>query len=715
VKIAIIYNYESKAVINLFGIPNRERYGLKTIRAITGALKKAGHQVKSLEGDKNIVRHLEEFMPAVIAGERPGLVFNLSYGIQGRARYTHIPGILEMLGIPYIGSSPDTHALALDKVVTKMILRQRGLPTPAFDVLDGPDSALGEELRYPLIVKPKNEAVSYGLRIVHDERELREGVGAIYEAFQEPTLVEEYIEGREINVGLLGNDPVTALPPVELDFGEGAPIFTYEDKTHRSGREIEKLCPAPIGEEALERAGDLSVRAFRALNCQDFARVDLRLDGEGVFHILEVNSMASLGLGGSYVYAAAQTGLDYDALVGRMVDVASRRYFGTTITDEVVRKRSSKQGAVFSHLTGGRDAMEKHLASWTNLASRTDDPVMMSSAVRKLEDRVLRLGLEPVEELTNDRSAWAWQTPAGLKQGTLLVVHLDSPVEQSRFPVPFRREPEWLFGEAVASSRGGLVTVLSALGALRFIRRLKKTRVGLFAYADEGRGMRYSADLLERAAGRSSEVLVMNPGAREGKVVTQRRGLKKYTFLVEGDPLRMGVRGRSDVLTWFLDRAARIAALSRPAKKLTLMVQDVRTERYSILMPHRIRATIGMTYLDRRHAEAAERRLREVIRPDTKEVRVQMEPLEERPPLARGSEDNPVLGRLASLSEQWRLPFGEESSVVPSAAGVVPSGTPVVCGMGPAGRALFTPNEAVHRGELLQRSLLLALYLGGFA
>ncbi|MBW2100523.1 MAG: D-alanine--D-alanine ligase, partial [Deltaproteobacteria bacterium] len=128
-KIAIIYNRESRAVINLFGVPNREKYGLETIKKIRDALKKGGYKVRAFEGDKNIIKNLEEFMPAVIAGERPGLVFNLSYGIQGKSRYTHIPGLLEMLGIPYVGSGPETHAIALDKVVTKMILLQRGLPT----------------------------------------------------------------------------------------------------------------------------------------------------------------------------------------------------------------------------------------------------------------------------------------------------------------------------------------------------------------------------------------------------------------------------------------------------------------------------------------------------------------------------------------------------------------------------------------------------------
>ena len=99
-KIAVVYNRMSKKVINLFGMPNREKYGLKSIKRITDALKKGGHQVIALEGDKNLIDNLEDFMPQVLKGERPGMVFNLSYGIQGQARYTHVPGMLEMIGLP---------------------------------------------------------------------------------------------------------------------------------------------------------------------------------------------------------------------------------------------------------------------------------------------------------------------------------------------------------------------------------------------------------------------------------------------------------------------------------------------------------------------------------------------------------------------------------------------------------------------------------------
>ena len=105
-KIAVVYNRESKSVINLFGQSNKEMIGLATIKSICNALRKGGHQVTSLEGDKDLVDHLEHFMPRVLKGERPGMVFNVSYGIQGQARYTHVPSILEMVGIPYVASGP---------------------------------------------------------------------------------------------------------------------------------------------------------------------------------------------------------------------------------------------------------------------------------------------------------------------------------------------------------------------------------------------------------------------------------------------------------------------------------------------------------------------------------------------------------------------------------------------------------------------------------
>ncbi len=711
-KIAVVYNRDSQAVINLFGVPNRERYGLKTIRQVRDALRAGGHQVKVFEGDKHLVEHLEEFMPAVIAGERPGLVFNLSYGIQGRARYTHVPAMLEMLGIPYVGSSPETHAIALDKVVTKMILIQKGLPTPRFAVLDEPDSELTEELKYPLIVKPKDEAVSFGLRIVHNYGELREGVSAIYDKFRSPTLVEEYIDGREVNVALLGNDPVEALPPVELTFTEGPPIYTYEDKTHRSKREIVPVCPAPLSKKETERVQSLAVETFKALGCFDSARVDFRRDKKGNFYILEVNSMASLGPGGSFVFAAGKIGIDYNTLANRLVEIAGKRYFGPGFTSHVSKKSGTKEQTIFTHLTHNRDRLEEKLKTWTEMQSMTGDIAGISEASRALGERLTALGLTSLEEYTNGTSTWAWQTAAGLDNGTLLVVALDVPRVTGGYPQKFRREPEWLYGEGIALSRAGIVCMLSAFEALRSVKKLKSTRLGVFAYADEGDEMRQSRHVLKDLARKARQVIVLRPGNRVGKAITQRRGIRKLNVIVEGKALRIGHRGSEvEALTWFIKKAGDVPGLSRPGQKVTVSVQDIYTDRFGALLPHRIFASVSITYLNPKHADQAENSLRKLLTARARGVRIRLETVSDRPPLLRKEKNEDLISRLKKICGEWKLPFDKDASLLPSAAGEVPPDIPVVCGLGAASRDMFTPFEAVHRGELLQRTLLLALFL----
>ena len=710
-KIAIVYNRESQAVINLFGTLSQEKYGLGTINRIKDALTAGGHQVKTFEGDKNIIAKLEKFMPTVISGELPGLVFNLSYGIQGKGRYMHVPGILEMLGIPYVGSGPETHAIALDKIVTKMILMQKGLPTPKFTVMDKPDSEIKDSLKYPLIVKPKDEAVSFGLRIVNNEEELREGVKTIYETFHTPTLVEEYIDGREINIGLLGNNPVQALPPVELSFGEGLQIYTYEDKVNTSGRTVEKICPAPLTDSQTQQLKQLAIDTFNVLGCFDSARVDFRLDKDGNPFILEVNSMASLGANGSFVYAAAKMGLDYVSLMNRLIEITCERYFGPHFFMNMDSNTTSESMKLFNTITRNRDKIEDELKVWTNLPSWTEDAVGLSTVLRKLEDRLKKLGLKIVSEYTNGRSAWTWSTKAGFNEGTLLVVPLDIPGNRIGFPIPFRTEQEWIYGEGIASSRGGLVTLLSALSALKDIKVLSNNKIGFLFYSDEGRGMRYSSPTLRQAANQAKQVIVLQPGFEGGKIVDQRRGSKKYSVILEGDPLRVGSRSNQiDVLTYFLQKTEKLTKISRPDQRLTVAIQDVHSERYSVLLPHRVKATVYVTFLEEKMARDAEAQIKEVFRLNARGIQSYVEKLVERPPLQR-QKNNPIINRLSLLCEEWKIPFGIESSLLATAAGEIPATIPVICGFGPASKGLYTPHEAIHRGELIQRSFLLAMLL----
>jgi D-alanine-D-alanine ligase len=246
-RIAIVRNHDHSGVINRFGRPCPERYGQKTVDNVVTALRDGGHDTLLCEGDKTLPSVLERFMPPDSDGRPTGMVFNMAYGLQGECRYTHVPAMLEVLGIPYTGSSPLGHALALDKVITKKLLRDGGVPTPNFRVMRHGNEDTGD-LRFPVVVKPRHESTSFGLQLVHRPADLAPAVQSVVARYDQDALVEDYVDGREICVALLGNDELEILPLLEQDFGDrGVRLITWEDKTHRAAAEPQKICPAPVG------------------------------------------------------------------------------------------------------------------------------------------------------------------------------------------------------------------------------------------------------------------------------------------------------------------------------------------------------------------------------------------------------------------------------------------------------------------------------------
>lgn len=325
-KVAVVYNAKDGRVVNVFGLQNREWYPPETVALVSDALTGAGHEVRLIQGDRDLLAHLEGFLPRLAGSVPPGMVFNLALGIQGKCRYTHVPAALEMGGFAYTGSSPLGHTLALDKVVSKQIFIAAGLPTPAFAVMDG-RGPFGHRLRYPLVVKPRSEAASMGIAVVHDEPSLREAVMNIRETFRQQALVEELIEGRELNVSVYGNSPPLTLPVLELLMeGVHPNIYTHELKFNHTGARISKVCPADLPPELAARLRDLAVRAFQALNLYDHARVDIRLDKADRPFLLEINSMVSINPASSFIHAAKAVGMSYNRLINAVLEAALERY-----------------------------------------------------------------------------------------------------------------------------------------------------------------------------------------------------------------------------------------------------------------------------------------------------------------------------------------------------------------------------------------------------
>ena len=659
---------------------------------------------------KDLVDKLEEFMPRALKGERPGMVFNLSYGIQGQARYTHVPGILEMVGVPYVGSGPLAHSLSLDKVVAKMIFVQHGLPTPPFAVLDAP-TCPEPDLEFPLIVKPKNEAVSMGIRIVRDADELKQAADYIFAQFNQPVLVERYIEGREINVGLLGNGTPEAFAPAELVFGDGGPnIYTMEDKKGKSGRTIEVVCPAPISAELAKQAQALSIKAFNALGCYDCARVDMRLDDAGNLYILEINSLPSLGEHGSYVAAAESMGMDFTALANRLIEVASARYFGTPHPPQITQSGKDPATLAFNYLTQRRDGLERKVEEWAAISSRTDDPIGVTIVANELSETLLDCGMMPERELTDNRDVWTWTSRHGLQGSTLLVGFLDVPINPVFNVEHFRRDPEWLYGEGVGSSRASLAMLEYSLRALRACRRFGKLPLSVLYYADEGRDCIESREYIAGAARQAARVLVLTPGNIGDHVITGRRGQRRYRLIAEGKPYRQGQgKIRKEVMRIVFAKLEELAKLTSRQHRIAVSAVDIKSEAFPNLLPHRAQITIQVSYNKQEVANQIEESMRSILQGEG--IKWHLALKSERPPMPESRVNHELARQYMDVAGKWEIPVKVEDSLLPSAAGLVPASIPVICGIGPVAKELFTSREAVSRISLVQRTLLLTEFL----
>jgi D-alanine-D-alanine ligase len=288
-----------------------------------------------------------DVMPVVDAlrAAEPGLVFNLAESFDGKsALESNIAALLNLLGLRYTGSSPAGLLMAGDKSLAKKVLRFHEILTPQFaTVFRGALDHVGE-LRFPLIVKPPQEDASLGITsksVVRDVKELLGTMGSLQREFQSPVLVEEFVEGREFYVGVLGNEAPVALPVIELDFSafpsDRPKVASWEAKwgeggtggESESGAEFagtKSVFPSDLPPELTERMQVVAVEAFNALRLRDYGRVDLRVTPSGEIYVIEVNPNCYLERSGEFARAADKFGIDHGALVARIVELAMARY-----------------------------------------------------------------------------------------------------------------------------------------------------------------------------------------------------------------------------------------------------------------------------------------------------------------------------------------------------------------------------------------------------
>lgn len=714
-KVAVIYNKKTidpKDVINVYGLATREYYSPKTVNMVAAALEKGGHTVKIIEGTMAAIDQMQAFMPKTEGNGGPGIVFNMAYGIQGHDRYTHLPAMLEMLGVPYTGSGPEAHAIVQDKVMTKIVLQKNNIPTANFWVFSSPDDTF-DDIAFPVIVKPKMESTSMGMQIVYNWDDLRLAVKDEIDRYQQDALVEQFIPGREFAVGLLGNrNHLEVLPIVEFSLSNPGQIQTKSNKIERP---IDKICPANIDPDIQDEMKSLCIKAFDKLGLHDYSRVDIRMDEGGSMYILELNSMASLAPAGSFVKSAKTAGYTYESLINKILDVAAVRYFGESHAHGgTIAGLGKAQGQPWR--TAARSYLRSHLSTTIQLLRQMLD---INTSVRNMEN-VNRLGgiiskrlthmgfVEHIYRQIDVGNIRYFANHAGRSNDVLLLCHTDTPYYSHDFS-PFREDRGKIFGSGVAESKGGIAVMLSALQALRFTKRLRKVRCGILVTTDDSLGGMHSKNMIEECARHSKLVLGLKWGGLDGSIVTSAYGRDDYKIEISDIAKRVD-SAMPDIIPQVAKKIISLNRLANDECHIHMTSMRAQTSYGNSLDYASLYITAN--FITNELGDMIDTRIRHILRKqEGSNVETEIVKGIRRPPVLDTQYSGDLYDTIKEQAKQVDVPIKASQRLVSSDIGYVPDGIPSLEGLGPLGAGYRSPSEYILLDSLVDRALLLAMII----
>jgi len=298
---------------------------------IKSALEKRGHTVELFDMNQLL------YTINRLARRDVDIVFNACGRINNSSLLKpHTAAILDILNIPYAGSNPLARAISIDKIISKKILKYHGIPTPEFDYMFSVDDKINPELQYPLIVKPANTDDSIGITqksVVVNEQQLYEQVREIITVYKRPVLVEEFIAGSELDVGVIGNRGNIRVLPIERTLFDKLPkgkwgIYSYEDKWGQG--DIHKYftieSPARISKKQMQLTSEIAIDVFNAIGCHDYARVEMRMDEHGNIYVIEINTLPTLEEDSYFGRVGKKLGLSFDDILQEIIEAAAERY-----------------------------------------------------------------------------------------------------------------------------------------------------------------------------------------------------------------------------------------------------------------------------------------------------------------------------------------------------------------------------------------------------
>ena len=291
------------------------------VQDIAHALEDLGHEVDFIGSGRNLLNSLRKVEDSV------DIIFNIAEGYLGRGREAQIPATLELAGIPYVGSDSYALALALNKWHTKVLAASNGIRTPDFCLVREDADLKRWKRGYPAIAKLCYEGSSKGLRpdsMAQNERELERNVGYLLRAYRQPVIVEKFIEGKELDVPIIGTSPSKAFGVVGITL-DGEADLGKRFLTSKIVKDDAYGFSYPLDEPFVAEAEKSSLGVYNMLDCRDFGRVDMRTDENGTAHFLEINPYPFLGKHSSFNEVAEKSGLGYKNMIGRILESALQR------------------------------------------------------------------------------------------------------------------------------------------------------------------------------------------------------------------------------------------------------------------------------------------------------------------------------------------------------------------------------------------------------
>lgn len=324
-RVGLIYNLRRREASDPLYEEEAEFDSQSTVDTLKTTIEKFGCKVIPIEATRTLSEELKAY--------RIDVAFNIAEGFNKRAREAQVPAVCDLLGIEHTGSDATCLAITLDKAITKKILSQDGISTPNYRLLSGPPKPVDLGLRFPVIVKPNHEGTSKGIddkSVARNPEDLQAALASLWRKFRSPILVEEYIEGREFTIGILGNSTLKLLGPMEIVFTPEAgpfPVYSFEAKQSSVNHLCRFVCPVPLGRELDRKISAFAKKAFRSLGCRDVARIDFKVDPGGNIYFLEVNPLPGLAPAFSdLVVLGERSGLSYEILIKRILTPAIQRW-----------------------------------------------------------------------------------------------------------------------------------------------------------------------------------------------------------------------------------------------------------------------------------------------------------------------------------------------------------------------------------------------------